>query len=141
MTELYCKIFLYLKEHGGVATFEDIKGNLSLEPSQCCLGICIIQLFQVGKLYNGILQFTELGKKLAGFKIRRYISPSLRTDVLSAGKCRKCGSRDKLSVDYIFPFSLGGLTVRENLQCLCRSCNSKKGNRQKELRSQMGVIA
>lgn len=56
-------------------------------------------------------------------------------------KCRACGvdtprsllkdsrHRDAPTLDHIVPKSMGGDHTYENLQCLCRSCNSKKGVR------------
>ncbi len=41
--------------------------------------------------------------------------------------CKACGIRRNLSVDHIVPESKGGLTELNNLQTLCKSCNSKKG--------------
>jgi len=41
--------------------------------------------------------------------------------------CQKCGSRRNLSVDHIFPESMGGKLTMENAQTLCKHCNSKKG--------------
>lgn len=41
--------------------------------------------------------------------------------------CRHCGSRRFLSVDHIHPESKGGTLALDNLQTLCRSCNSRKG--------------
>lgn len=41
--------------------------------------------------------------------------------------CQRCGTRENLSVDHIRPESKGGTLELENLQTLCRSCNSKKG--------------
>lgn len=41
--------------------------------------------------------------------------------------CVKCSSSDNLTLDHIYPWSLGGLDVYENLQTLCRPCNSRKG--------------
>jgi 5-methylcytosine-specific restriction endonuclease McrA len=41
--------------------------------------------------------------------------------------CKHCGTRRNLSVDHIYPESLGGETTVENCQTLCKSCNSRKG--------------
>lgn len=43
--------------------------------------------------------------------------------------CRHCGARRDLSVDHIVPESRGGAMALDNLQTLCRSCNSRKGAR------------
>jgi 5-methylcytosine-specific restriction endonuclease McrA len=43
--------------------------------------------------------------------------------------CQSCGTRDDLAVDHLIPESKGGPMVMENLQTLCRSCNSSKGSR------------
>lgn len=40
--------------------------------------------------------------------------------------CLKCGSSDDLTIDHIIPVARGGSGEFSNLQCLCRSCNSKK---------------
>lgn len=42
--------------------------------------------------------------------------------------CKSCGSRRALTADHIMPRSKGGLAKLDNLQTLCRSCNSKKGS-------------
>jgi hypothetical protein len=44
-----------------------------------------------------------------------------------AYRCQKCGDHHDLHVDHIFPESKGGEATMENLQCLCRTCNIKKG--------------
>jgi 5-methylcytosine-specific restriction endonuclease McrA len=43
--------------------------------------------------------------------------------------CKLCGSRTYLHADHVIPESKGGETTLENLQTLCRRCNSKKGNK------------
>jgi 5-methylcytosine-specific restriction endonuclease McrA len=41
-------------------------------------------------------------------------------------RCVKCKTHIDLCCDHIFPESKGGEATLENLQTLCRSCNSKK---------------
>jgi hypothetical protein len=43
--------------------------------------------------------------------------------------CQNCGSRKDLTADHIFPEVRGGVATLENLQTLCKSCNSSKGAR------------
>lgn len=63
-------------------------------------------------------------------KRSRVIPAELKRQVLEEEKnCASCGSGENLTIDHIHPFSLGGRHVRQNLQVLCLSCNSKKGVR------------
>lgn len=57
------------------------------------------------------------------------ISSSLRTRTFMRDgfKCKRCGATDDLTIDHIKPESKGGKATDDNLQTLCRSCNSKKG--------------
>lgn len=42
-------------------------------------------------------------------------------------KCLRCGRSDvKLTMDHVTPISLGGRHEKENIQPLCKSCNSSK---------------
>ena len=40
--------------------------------------------------------------------------------------CTKCGSTENLQLDHIIPVIKGGMDNDENLQVLCRACNSSK---------------
>jgi hypothetical protein len=55
----------------------------------------------------------------------------LRTEVFERDgyACKHCGVRKHLRADHILPESKGGPTTLDNLQTLCRSCNSRKGGR------------
>lgn len=44
--------------------------------------------------------------------------------------CCKCGSKGRPSVDHIVPLSMGGEHEWDNLQLLCKKCNTSKGNRE-----------
>lgn len=43
--------------------------------------------------------------------------------------CLACGSQNEISLDHIVPVCRGGWNSINNLQPLCRSCNSKKGKK------------
>ena len=48
--------------------------------------------------------------------------------------CLRCGATDSLSLDHIVPLGSGGDNATSNLQTLCKSCNSSKGNTTKDYR-------
>ena len=50
-------------------------------------------------------------------------------DLVTGYRCKHCSTHLDLSADHIKPESWGGETTLDNLQTLCRSCNSKKSNR------------
>jgi hypothetical protein len=41
-------------------------------------------------------------------------------------KCLKCGTSENITMDHIMPIFLGGEHKKENIQPLCKSCNSSK---------------
>ena len=48
------------------------------------------------------------------------------------GRCQYCGSRDRLTIDHVFPKSRGGKDTWENLVAACVPCNNRKGDRTPE---------
>jgi 5-methylcytosine-specific restriction protein A len=44
-------------------------------------------------------------------------------------RCRRCGARERLSIDHIVAVVNGGSNETTNLQTLCVPCNSQKGTR------------
>lgn len=74
------------------------------------------------------------GKKLRGKSdklSRRKIADTIRLAVYERDghACLHCGTTERLSLDHIHPHSLGGPDTIDNLQTLCRPCNSRKGAR------------
>jgi 5-methylcytosine-specific restriction endonuclease McrA len=50
-------------------------------------------------------------------------------------RCLSCGRTDvKLTVDHVIPLKLGGVNTIENLQPLCKNCNSSKGASHRDYR-------
>ena len=76
--------------------------------------------------FYGHAEMSEPGKPEPA---RRTIPASQRTRILErdAYRCRGCGSWEALSVDHIVASSRGGTDSDDNLQTLCRPCNSSKG--------------
>lgn len=62
---------------------------------------------------------------------RRKIPDALRLAIYERDgfACLHCGTTEGLSLDHIHPYSLGGDDTFDNLQTLCRPCNSRKGAR------------
>lgn len=44
-------------------------------------------------------------------------------------RCVECAATEDLTLDHIYPWSLGGSDDPHNLRTLCRPCNSSKGAR------------
>lgn len=104
-------------------------------------GDAISHLWHWGDGFGGWLLETlagELGldtpfntRSKSSFSKKKRISNSLRKRVFERDKyrCISCGTHLDLTCDHIFPESKGGETTLENLQTMCRSCNSQKGTK------------
>lgn len=68
--------------------------------------------------------------KAKGYQ-KAVISAELRRQVFERDgyRCVTCGDWHNLGADHIQPEVKGGPTTLENLQTMCRSCNSRKGAR------------
>lgn len=62
---------------------------------------------------------------------RKSIPAALRQAIYERDEyaCVECGALEDLSLDHIYPWSLGGEDTEDNLRTLCRPCNSSKGAR------------
>ncbi|MCW8040061.1 HNH endonuclease [Acinetobacter entericus] len=63
----------------------------------------------------------KYSKKQIGIKLR------LQVYERDGFKCVTCGVQQNLTLDHIKPESKGGESTFENLQTMCKSCNSSKG--------------
>jgi hypothetical protein len=98
-----------------------------------CLTKHIVEYFELN-YWPEIIHLRDKAHVISCFefnpkKRKKYVPLKLRKKVLLAGKCKHCGSKDNLQVDHIIPYSKGGATQLDNLQCLCGKCNSKKGDK------------
>lgn len=67
-------------------------------------------------------------KRARRAQLRAHYRAWLRSLVEEHGHaCLHCGSTADLVLDHIVPIALGGLSIVENLQLLCRRCNALKG--------------
>ena len=55
--------------------------------------------------------------------------------------CLDCGEVAKLTIDHVIPCSKGGTAFVDNLQPLCRRCNSKKSDKETDYRPDDGEFA
>lgn len=73
--------------------------------------------------------FLKVPVKSGKFYDKQSVSNEIRQLVFARDgfTCSYCGSTENLSIDHILAESKGGKTIADNLQTLCRSCNSRKG--------------
>jgi hypothetical protein len=84
------------------------------------------------KIQEAIRFLVRKAKGLEGDRKRdsRYIPAEIRSEVWyrDNGQCVICAATEYLEFDHIIPHSKGGATSVDNLQLLCRSCNSQKSD-------------
>lgn len=78
-----------------------------------------------------ILYLELFGEPIRTFRVqhRQGLDRKLAKQVFErdAYRCQHCGDYHDLTRDQVVPLIAGGATTIENLQTLCRSCNSRKG--------------
>ena len=60
-------------------------------------------------------------------------------ELLAILACPLCKTDVKLTADHVIPISKGGSSFIENMQPLCRSCNSRKKNKTIDYRPGSGL--
>lgn len=84
----------------------------------------------IKKMYEKII-FDDLGLD----EIKLYKDPILKKNIgdyiknRDGYKCLCCGMPEFITVNYIIPSSLGGIYGIDNLQTLCESCRTEKGDK------------
>ena len=92
---------------------------------------------EINEINSFVIRSKATVKELKEYKYRRkeastYTSNrKVRERILKKynHKCAICGSKKNLTIDHIIPVLLGGTNDDDNLQVLCRSCNSSKGSK------------
>ena len=104
-------------------TLEKIRSLPAPKPIGRDLGKAIINEL----IENGYV--SAEGKEL--YYLKQRISEKLRQQVFERDGfcCVECGSKKRLSADHIIPERHGGETEIDNLQTLCKPCNSEKGSK------------
>lgn len=92
--------------------------------------ICYIDDYFINILQDKLQEIKNKNRKEIFYK-KKKIGNLLRKKVFERDKyrCIKCKTHINLTIDHIYPESKGGLTNLNNLQTLCKCCNSKKGTK------------
>lgn len=89
--------------------------------------------------YEQHLQNARVASSLQRARKRNSIGSFTKTQWLKLCEranniCLKCGLTAKLTVDHVVPLSKGGNNFIENLQPLCKPCNSSKNKKEIDYR-------
>ena len=96
-----------------------------------------VLILHKAKLVGGIKKFRKLSRgnnnraRGNGLKGRLNCNDVLRQFVVQRGSCALCNQDmdiKSISVDHIYPTSIGGDNVNDNIQLAHIKCNSEKGN-------------
>jgi len=79
----------------------------------------------INLIFKTVLSSSHNRKKR--LPIRNYRSVFKKLQNKYNFSCVHCATTENLTIDHVYPVKLGGSDDINNLQILCRSCNSKKG--------------
>jgi hypothetical protein len=89
----------------------------------------------LSRIISIIEDYLKAKNRASEYKVRRRVASIIcnkhrsKLLILSNNMCVKCGVSNDLTIDHIIPVKSGGSNKIDNLQILCRSCNSRKGAR------------
>lgn len=79
--------------------------------------------------------YHNMGRSYKNFEMGYITKEEFKEICIKYGsKCVSCGSQEILTLDHIRPLAYGGKNEINNIQPLCKSCNSKKGPLYKDYR-------
>tara|TARA_R110000850_G_scaffold49576_1_gene122200 strand:- start:159 stop:632 length:474 start_codon:yes stop_codon:yes gene_type:complete len=81
--------------------------------------------------YSNFYKIQEYNRSKPRVIAQRFIGQKrVRDFIFNRDKvCLRCGASKKLTIDHIIPIHFDGLNEIDNLQTLCRSCNSWKSTK------------
>ena len=80
--------------------------------------------YPVGKVRHTMEEMEALAKRKRFSKIKRKLEPEVFHRL--GHNCLYCGEKAEV-LDHVVPIAWGGTNDIENMQPICRRCNSKKG--------------
>lgn len=109
-------------------------GEIAINEMQ---GMCAILVGLSSTEQDAVLRALRMGRfsvdrpRMPTGYIKQPIPRRIRVEVFTrdAHQCKHCGCKDDLTIDHIIPEVAGGTLDLDNLQTLCRPCNSRKGAR------------
>ncbi|WP_120430181.1 HNH endonuclease [Acinetobacter baylyi] len=125
MREMY-EICQYCQEEYAVDYYAKINRNVVLCNTCADLILNVVHKAQYGQYLSwpeNINASKKYTKKRIGIKLR------LQVYERDGFSCIQCGAQQNLTLDHIKPESRGGDSSFENLQTMCKSCNSAKGTK------------
>jgi 5-methylcytosine-specific restriction endonuclease McrA len=102
-----------------------VKGKIDLEivdaEVPAALALCLIRLNN--RTVSAATDDTTQDRR----RISKQVSNAVW--IRDGGTCVECGAKDYLEFDHVIPVSKGGSNTVQNVQLLCRRCNSKKSDK------------